>query len=157
MQFLFCHLIIWDLIYSGFPLVNVHLGLKYLQRLEHLRCPATNIFPQTISSLVFSPIPSKSLTICQTTGYAYESTAFFYSRLGGLSDVPLQILPPGFGSPLSFSVTPIWVGSGVAVYFPVVPAHCANTPVKQAQVLSSSVSWSHGSPRRPSAGTKGRK
>lgn len=50
---------------------------------------------QTISSLVFNPIPSKSLTICQITGHAYESMAFSYSRLGGLSDVPLQILPPG--------------------------------------------------------------
>ena len=60
--------------------------------------------------------------------------AFSYSRHGGLSDVSPNSAPwKGFGSPLSLRVTPAWGGSEVAIYFPVVPAHCADTPVKQAQ------------------------
>ena len=92
-KFLFHHLIIWGLIYSGFPLLSIHLGHKYLQQLEPAETSSHKPLPQTFSSLVFNPIPSKSLTICQTTGHVYEPMAFSYSRHGGLPDMPLQIPP----------------------------------------------------------------
>lgn len=68
----------------------------------------------------------------------------FTSKCGGLSDAYTPILAPwkGFWFTTVFEVTALEGGSEVAVYFPrSVPAHCADTPVKQAQSLSPSVSW----------------